>query len=371
MNKQKFLFACFTEDEILLEQGRLLFSLLNAFSSENYQIRLYNNLPVDRLGKYANLVFSLNNLRTTDTPPKNTENCVYLFDKAIRKFGKLPWHRKVMVRFDIFSPYWLRKPVIMPFPVHPLHNTPDLGKRLIAHRLTRKNMKVFFSGDTKGYTKNHIRYPKGKLPRLTVINTILDSMGEDAFLVDNQSDLNKLRMARYTNKCVIIDTNRIWVESRDWLSDIARADFFLCPPGIVMPMCHNLIEAMAVGAIPITNYPEWLDPQLEHMETCIAFDNREDLIKKLSQAMHMNKEKLTTMRKNVIDYYESYLKSEFFIHKLETSNVKTIPLLMYLERNAARNSKKLNRYSILIQGTSFADDNKWLQLLPQRLLGRL
>ena len=57
MSTKKLLFAKFLEEEILLEQGRLLFALLNTFSSEGYQIRLFNNLPEDRLSKYGQLGF--------------------------------------------------------------------------------------------------------------------------------------------------------------------------------------------------------------------------------------------------------------------------------------------------------------------------
>ena len=255
----------------------------------------------------------------------------------------------------------------MPFPVHPLHNTHDLDQRLQEYRSARKNMKIFFSGDTKGYSQSRIQYPKPKLPRLAVINTILEDMGDDALLVNEPSDLNNLREATYVNKCVIVDTNKIWVDSRDWLGDLARADFFLSPPGIVMPMCHNLIEAMAVGTIPVTNYPEWFDPDLRHMETCIVFDDRKDLINKLQHAMAMDEAQLVKMRMNVLDYYETHLKPEVFIHKLESSSARMIPLLMFLERNVARNFSKLNRNSILIIGTMFAGEHGWIRHIPQRL----
>jgi glycosyltransferase involved in cell wall biosynthesis len=370
MSTIKLLFAKFSGEEILLEQGRLLFSLLNAFSSEGYQIRLFDNLPVDRLGKYAQPVFSLKNLTVSGTLPKDTQDWIYLFDREDRKFGKQAWYRKIMVRYDVFSPYWFRKPVIMPFPVHPLHNTPDLDKRLQQYRSARKNMKIFFSGDTKGYSKNRIQYPKAKLPRLEAINTILERMDDDVLLVKEPSELSNLRNAVYINKCVIVDTNEIWVDSRDWLGDLARADFFLSPPGIVMPMCHNLIEAMAVGTIPVTNYPEWFDPDLRHMETCIVFDGKDDLINKLQQAMNMNETQLEKMRMNVLDYYETHLKPEVFIQRLESSNARTVPLLIFTERNVARNFSKLNRNSILIPGTTFAGEGEWIRHIPQRLLQR-
>jgi hypothetical protein len=368
MSTKRFLFAKFSEEQILLEQGRLLFSLLNAFSSAGYQIRLIDNLEADSLGKYGQPVYSLENLTVANTPPEDTENWIYLFDREDRGFGRHSWRRKVMVRYDVFSPYWFRKPIIMPFPIHPLHDSPDLDKRLLEYRSTRKNMKIFFSGDTKGYSGTRIEYPVAKLPRLEVINTILQRMDDNLLLVNEPSDLSNLRDATYVNKCVIVDTNKIWIDSRDWLGDLARADFFLCPPGMVMPMCHNLIEAMAVGTIPITNYPEWFDPDLKHMETCIVFDDKEDLINKLRHAMTLDGAPLAKMRMNVLDYYETHLKRGVFIHKLESSNARTIPLLMFSERNVARNFSKLNRNSILILGTTFAGENGWIRYIPRRLL---
>jgi hypothetical protein len=368
MSAKKLLFAKFMEEEILLEQGRLLFALLNTFSSEGYQVRLFNNLSEDRLGKYGQLVFSLKNLTLVDVPPEDTHDWIYLFDREDRSYRRHPWQRKIIVRYDVFSPYWLRKPVIMPFPLHPNHNTPDLDKRLQEYRSFRKSMKIFFSGDTKGYSQNRIQHPKAKLPRLEVINTILENLEDDALRIDDPSDLNNMRDSTNINKCVIVDTSKIWVDSRDWLGDLARSDFFLCPPGIVMPMCHNIIEAMAVGTIPITNYPEWFDPDLRHMENCIVFDDREDLIEKLQLAMKMGEAQRAKIRKNVIDYYETHMKAEVFIHRLESSNARKLTVLMYLEKNVARNFSKLNKYSILITGTTFAEENDWIKHIPQRLL---
>ena len=371
MNNDKLLFAKFSEDEILHEQGRLLFSLLNAFSSADYRIELFDNLPADKLGKYGQAVFPLKNLTVTDTLPDNTGDWLYLFDREDRGCRKRPWRRKIMVCYDVFSPYWLRRPVIMPFPVHPLHNTSDLDSRLQEYRSTRKNMAVFFSGDTKGYSRNRVRYPKAKLPRLTVIDTILESLNDDVLLIKESSQLHGLRDADYINKCVIVDTSKIWVDSKDWLGNLARADFFLSPPGIVMPMCHNLVEAMAVGTIPITNYPEWFDPDLRHMENCIVFDDRDDLIKKLKQAMSMDKATLEILRDNVLSYYETYLKPEAFTKQVEASCTRKLPVLMFTERNVARNYSRLNRHSLVIAGTRFAGEDDWLRQIPRRLMQRL
>ena len=278
MNTRKVIFAKFLKDEILLEQGRLLFSLLNAFAAEDYHITLFDNLSNKDLDKYGKMALSLKNLTLKDTFPGNTENWIYLFDKEDRAIGKHDWRKKLQVRYDVFSPYRFKQPIIMPFPVHPVHSTSDLEQRLERCRSNIKSMKVFFSGDTKNYTRNRVQYPKAKLPRLRVINTIRERMNENVVLIKDSAHLKSMMDRSYMNKCVLVDTDKTWVDDREWLENLSRSEFFLSPPGIVMPMCHNLVEAMAVGAIPITNYPEWFDPDLRHMETCIVFDSKEDLI---------------------------------------------------------------------------------------------
>jgi len=365
MSSSRLLFAKFNEKEILGELGRLLYSLLYAFASEGYQISLYDNISSKDLGKYGKLSRSLLNLSLTDAPPANTEDWIYLFDKEDKALKKHLWHKKVQVRFNVFSPYWLKIPIIMPYPVHPSHATADLKERLNRYRSSNKNMRIFFSGDTKGYTRNRVRYPKEKLPRLEIIKTILERMDKDVLHVKEPSVLDTLRDAAHIQKCVIVDTNETWVDERNWLGMLASTDFFLSPPGIVMPMCHNLIEAMSVGAIPITNYPEWLDPALTHMKDCIVFDDRDDLIDKLKLALEMDEKKIAEMRDNSLSYYKNYLSPDTFVRRIESRMDRKITVLLTTEKYMARKSRKLNRNSILLRGTMLDNENTWLKRISR------
>ncbi len=368
MSSRRFLFAKFTEKEILGELGRPLYSLLYAFSSSGYQISLFDNISSKNLKKYGKLSCSLSNLSLTDAHPANTEDWIYLFDKEDKAFEECTWHKKVQVRFNIFSSYWLKNPIIMPYPVHPSHATADLGERLNKYRSSNKNMRIFFSGDTKGYTRNRVKHPKEKLPRLEIINTILERMHEDVLHVKEPSVLNNLLNTAYIRKCVIVDTNDIWVDKRNWLGMLASANFFLSPPGIVMPMCHNLIEAMSVGAIPITNYPEWLDPALTHMKDCIVFDDRNDLIEKLKLALEMDEKQIAKMRGNSLNYYNNYLSPDTFVHRIESRIDRKITVLLTTEKYMARKSRKLNRNSILLRGTMRDNEETWLKRISRHFI---
>lgn len=357
------MFAKFLEKEILIQEGRLLFSLLNAFSSCGYQIWLYENLQSKDLPKYAQLVFSFENLKLTDKPPKDPEKWIYIYDREDRRFANCNWLKKVQIRDDLFSFYWFVQPIILPFALHPVQSTPDIQNRLYKFRSNSRRFKIFFSGDTKGYTKNRIQYPKAKLSRLEIIKTIQKGMGSDLLVVNDQPGLGSLYNMRYLNKCVIVDTNSVWIENSNWLNTLSRADFFISPPGYVMPMCHNIIEAMALGTIPITNYPEWFDPSLTHMKNCIIFDDRKDLIDKLKMALAMKTEKIVEMRAAAEHYYDTYLKPDRIVGRIESSKKNKNIVLTYTKSNVIRNHSKLNKYSVLMRGTFEGNKKSWLKQL--------
>jgi hypothetical protein len=365
---ERILFVKFQEREILEDLGRIIFAVISAFSTAGYKIQLFNNIDVADLKKYGSRILDFENLTLTSEPPSVTEAATYLFDKEDAEIGRLGWLRRIKVRFDVFSSYRFQRPVIMPFPVHPNQNTPDLPARLKKLRSTNKNMKVFFSGDTKEYKKLRVRYPKTKIARLPLIKYVIENMTDNVLLVSDKSDLERLPQARYIDKCVIVDTNQVWVKDKDWLPSLARAHMFLCLPGALMPMCHNATEAMAVGTIPITNYPEWFDPDLIHMENCIVFDDEEDLIEKLKLVMDMDQGELSRIRENAIDYYETYLRSASFIHRIESHEDSDITVLILTGFNVRNNASRLNKNSILIRGTTSNYSRAWYEKLFARLL---
>jgi len=360
MSATKQIFAKFHGPEIFLEKGRIMFAILRAFSSAGYKISLFNEFggkPVEMLGEMA---FSLPGLSLTDKYPTVFEDSFYLFDKADNQLSDMPWRKKLHVRFDIFSPHWFTNPLIMPYSMFP----PQYGvaeAQLEAWRTGERRMRVFFAGDTEHYGRVWVRYPQPKLPRQKVIDTVKSRLPDHVVAVRDAGELAAILQAGHTNKCVLNATSDVRIEPADWLPTVARADFFLSPPGIVMPMCHNIIEAMAVGAIPITNYPEWLDPPLTHGENCIAFGNEDDLVAKLTLALNMGQDEIARMRSNVLYYYRRHMLSDTFVRRVESSPDRQVPILMYTERNMARNHKRLGRHSILMQGTTKPRPRHWFQ----------
>lgn len=350
--RKPVVFAKFLDKDILDEQGRLMFSLLNAFATSGHPILLFDNLPVERLGKYAVKARSLPGLNLTTRVPERVDDMLYVFDREDRTIGKGEWQKKIRVRFDIFSPYWLRRPVLMPFPIHPVHAAPGLRERLDMFRSNSRRIRIFFSGETSGYTDSRINYPKAKLPRLDTINTVRERMGERVVFVQQQAALDRLLSADYVDKCVILDTSKLRVPDQDWLGVLSQADFFLAPPGIVMPMCHNSVEALAVGVIPIINYPEWFVPSLEDRQNCVVFDDKDDLIAKLDFVLAMDAQTIAPMRERAIAYYDVNMSNHSFTAKIEARSERKIDVLMIMEEYVRKNAHRLNRRSVLIRGSA-------------------
>ena len=138
---------------------------------------------------------------------------------------------------------------------------------------------------------------------------------DETIQIKDEKSFSAVFNKNYKNKCIIIDTDNYKINIENWLNTIAQSDFFLCPPGD-WPMCHNIIEAMAVGTIPITNYPNWLNPSLKDMENCITFNTKRDLIEKIRLVLELSQEKIEQMKNNVISYYENFYNPINFINNL-------------------------------------------------------
>jgi hypothetical protein len=126
----------------------------------------------------------------------------------------------------------------------------------------------------------------------------------------------------------------------DWLDTVSKSDFFLCFSGVELPMCHNAIEAMAVGTIPIISYADWFFPALEHKKNAIVFKDEKDLVEKVNEVFQMPQEQIAEMRRNVLKYYETHLSAESFMKRYENlGHLNTIMLHPRLIMDVKANTK--------------------------------
>lgn len=206
----------------------------------------------------------------------------------------------------------------MPFPMFsPIYaNRQDL--QLPLYRSQTRQWQIFFGGDAKSekYDKQSIRAIYRKLSRTQILETLSSTLGREHYnVLNDQQALTTAQQTRHTG-VVVMNNRQCKVAPEHWLSTLAQSRFFIACPGVRYPMSHNLIESMAVGTIPITQYPELFFPALEDGKNCLVFSNRKELVAVIKKALAMNENDIATLAKGATDYYDEYLTPHNCIHRL-------------------------------------------------------
>lgn len=125
----------------------------------------------------------------------------------------------------------------------------------------------------------------------------------------------------------LIDRRDLGVGIDGWRELLAQFCFFLALPGQVMPFCHNIIEAMSVGTIPILheNYAKLFEPPLKDMQNAITY-TESNLVEKLRGALELNREKLSQISGNTTSYYHNYLVPGAVVSNILSEDISELAL---------------------------------------------
>jgi hypothetical protein len=209
---------------------------------------------------------------------------------------------------------------IAPFPIDP---TQHVNYVQIASQLPtiKRTVRVLFSGKTikKLYGTERLKIFFNHISRTEVIDYIAAHFGDRTKLLTTKKDAEMLRQVLdskdYLNEIII---NEVKTDPKDWFKVLSKADFFLCLPGARMPWCHNAVEAMSVGTIPIIEYGNLFDPALEHMKNCIRYSSYDELDKAINQVLAMDRAEIEILRKNVFEYFNKYLSTESITNSINS-----------------------------------------------------
>lgn len=216
----------------------------------------------------------------------------------------------------------------MPFPM--FSGVYRSGQDLVVDQLRHSDRPwhVLFGGDaeTKKYSQATISNIYRKIPRADVLE-VLRAKREDIAIKEprDQVELDCLQRESH-HGLVIINTRHCHVDAENWLATIAKARFFLACPGVRYPMSHNAIEALAVGTVPIIQYPELFHPPLEHNVNCLVYKDKQELVEIVARAMHMSSIDVATLSARASAYYDQYLEPKRVIQRMLTHNPESINL---------------------------------------------
>lgn len=261
--------------------------------------------------------------------------------QILTKQGNQQYKKQILISLNAFARKKDPKPYdLFPFSMHPQHYGEKYAAAISTLRAQTRKMRIFFSGNMlqEAYEQAIFKDFFQVLNRYEILHWLSEQLSEEEqFIITQKKDYDFLAQT-YQNKFVRTDWQwsptkaknlEVRIPNDQWLRTLSQSDFFLATPGIRMPMCHNVVEAMSVGTIPIIEYAEHFDPTLEHLHNCIVFKGKEDLLKKIRQVLAMTAEEINLLRKEVINYYEQYHSPEGFVAQIEKKDTQQFTLYMY------------------------------------------
>lgn len=213
--------------------------------------------------------------------------------------------------------------IAFPFFMHPQidpGSLPDTGRRRTA--------RLFFGGNTEEgkYDKSVIRDTYGMLSRREMLEVAATTISAEE--VHRPGDATAWLGSSDSHTYILCETQHCKIPQSRWLEALSKADFFLACPGVGMPLCHNVIEALAAGCIPILQYGSYLTPPLENRINCLAFHDAQSLGKALETAVSMADPKIAEMRDEVRNHYDAFLAPGRFAKRIFSGSKNRKVLLL-------------------------------------------
>jgi hypothetical protein len=224
----------------------------------------------------------------------------------------------------------LGEAVPIPFSMHPIWYRGNRYREALGLRASQRTLKILFGGNTatEFYSSPNFKNYK-QITRADGLKAAYSTQKIRPFEKKEEID-HIFSSSDYLNEGRVVrtDDKSIGVEDR-WLELVSKADFFLCLSGTDLPMCHNAIESMAVGTIPIIGYPHWFFPSLEHMKNAVIYTDADDLVRKIDEVLAMNSAEIKLLREGVVRYYDAHLGGANFVRKYEAQKDALNTIMLY------------------------------------------
>ncbi len=176
--------------------------------------------------------------------------------------------------------------------------------------------RLFFGGNTEPgkYDKDVIRDRYGMLSRREMLAVAASAIPAEQ--THKPAEAAGWLASREFHPYVLCETQHCGIPQNRWLDALSRADFFLACPGVGMPLCHNVIEALAAGCVPVLQYGAYLTPPLQDRVNCLAFHDSQSLRDIVKSLLSMTEPDITSLRANVRAHYDEHLAPGRFAQRL-------------------------------------------------------
>ncbi len=178
--------------------------------------------------------------------------------------------------------------------------------------LLEKQVGIVMSGnfEAKIYDSDTITKNFQLLNRWQIYNEIIKHKA--VVTITGTEFKEQLESSIFKNSFVVMKWQQGAIPSEEWRHYLSSAKFLFCAPGMTMPMCHNVIEAMSVGVVPIINYQNWLNPSLIDGKNALLYNSEESIHQVINRALQMSQQEYKQLQNNVVEYYKTFYQEYNF-----------------------------------------------------------
>ncbi|MGG6269230.1 hypothetical protein ACQ4M3_40120 [Leptolyngbya sp. AN03gr2] len=345
------------EDFILVDVSNLahryLYQVLYIFSLSYPQVIFiweFNQQNYIKLGHEGRRIFTIKNLKiVSDASTLPKPSAIASSKKSvIDQFNGIPTQILIETNVSQSSHGLSDEAFMLPYSVHPALLQGRFIEEIQQLRQQQRFISILFSGNTKPHAQFRYfieQYYQVPSRDRTVEYLARTQRNTIEISTPKQRDQIITNPAQYQNNSVVLCTCKGLAEN--WLKELATAKFFLALPGLYMLMCHNAIEAMSVGCIPILCYENWFSPALVHRKNCLTYRCIEELPELIESVAQMSEAEISGMRTAVIEYFDRYLAPQSIANFIKAHPGR---LNLYVNNEETKVLQQLTPDSILYQG---------------------
>jgi hypothetical protein len=240
-----------------------------------------------------------------------TDRCPNLVPSACERLLILDYAIRPPTQDDIVLPY-----MFSPTVYEQVQNL-DISR----YQNETRPYKVFFAGSINyRYKRAQIEKRYSMLSRSKVIECVCNRFGSDA-LVQFRS-LNELESMgkKAHNKIILLAADAPLLTTSEWLTCLGKSRAFLAAPGVHMPLSHNLWESLALGTLPVLEYPQYLTPSLKHGINAWVYHGADELTTRLQQLLTEPDGRFEPMAQAAHTYYTKWGSPSAFLNRLRSSS---------------------------------------------------
>lgn len=286
------------------------------FTLTNYRKKYFNRNQ--HHSNYFNLIFQENLISFKKAPDHADEKIVLTDSTLSADYFYLKRNNDVSDSKKLY---------FVPMSMHPLFYHKGYWNNLEPNVKKRKKT-IIFAGNFRKEDYNQFDQKLFQMSnRLETRDFLLKNIYYNE--INTKSELDDfIKIKDDDSKVLILDAQKVTIPNHEWRFYLSEFCFFLALPGTKMPLCHNLVEALSCGCIPIIHqeYAKLLAPKLNHSKNALIYSSFESLEVLIAKAMAMSATEINQLSKNSYNYYKDNMTPNAVVKNIQSRNLEKIYL---------------------------------------------